>query len=423
MAEYPHSTLSGQEYRLPTLLIVPLVQIIVAVFLFFALLTGQHDLTVLSLVIFTLLMGTRIWSRLSAAKFQHDTKLDKQRGFPGETFTFSTRVRNAKILPVLARLSISYSRYFQPAEDQSALEKSCSLLWFQETGFKWHLNALQRGVYRLGLADLRVGDLFGFYSRRPDTVSPMEVIVYPRLIPLKPVPLLKRDLFGLPGAKSPIADPIYVYGTRDYQSGRPARYIHWKASARLSRLQEKISEPATQEKILLIIDVDGFLQHQAHSDMEKILEVAASAAVQFDLAGFAVGLAINGELNGGGSAVLPIGRGAQQIPAILETMARIQMRPAGKMKDILRRGLSLPWGTTGVSFTYDSGESCKEISSFFNHRRAPTVSIVCRLNSTSASDERLVPGDVITLQDICAEAVSEVGGSISLAGEEPLDKD
>jgi len=403
MTDIQYSSMDSDEDRLPTLLIIPLIQFFVVVFLFIALLNDHRELTALGIVVLTILAGTKIWSRLSPAKIHHETMVDKQRGFPGETFTLSTRVRNDKILPVLAQLTVSFSKDFESIDGPAALKKSCSLLWYQEANLSWHLNALGRGVYRLGPAELRVGDFFGFYSRKPDIATPIEVIVYPRLIPLKPVRLPRRDLFGIPGSRSPIEDPVYVYGTREYQSGRPARYIHWKASARLARLQEKICEPAAQEKILLIVAVDRFLEHRAHADFEKTLEVAASAAVHFDRAGFAVGLVTNGELKGGGASVLPIGRGTRQIPKLLETLARLQMTPSANLGDILRRGLKLPWGTTGVSMSYDSGESRKEISAFFNHRRGPMVSVVCRLDPPPASDQKLQPGDVLTLEDICVD--------------------
>ena len=401
MTAVQNSKMNTDEYRLPTLLIIPLIQLIVGVLLVIALLNDHRELTVLILVVLAILVGTKIWSRLSPAKIQHEIMLDKQRGFPAETFILSVRIRNAKILPVLAQLSLSFSKGFQSADSQAVLKKNCSLLWYQEVNFQCYLNALRRGVYRLGAGELRVGDLFGFYTRKADTATATDVIVYPRLIPLKPVPLPMRDFFGTPGSKSPIKDPVYVYGTREYQSGRPARYIHWKASARLTRLQEKICEPAAQEKILLIVAVDHFLENQAHADFEKILEVAASAAVSFDRAGFALGLVTNGVLKGGGSPVLPIGRGDRQIPKILETLARLQMTPSTDLVDILRRGLKLPWGTTGISLTYDSAESCKEVLAFFNHRRGPIVSVVSRLVPPAVPDRRSQPGIFLTLEDIC----------------------
>jgi uncharacterized protein (DUF58 family) len=251
--------------------------------------------------------------------------------------------------------------------------------------------------------DFKVGDLFGFYSRKPAPPSPVDVIIYPRLIPLKPIRLSRLDLFGTPGTRSPIEDPAYVYGTRDYQSGRPARFIHWKASARLARLQEKICEPAVQEKILLIIAVDGFLKHRASAEFEQIIEVAASAAVQFDREGFAVGMVTNGVLKGGGSAVIPAGRGKQQIPEILETLARLQMQPAAKLGDIVGRGLKLPWGTNGLGLSYDLTGTGREVSAFFKRHRRPLLSIVCRNDGQGKEEQKPQGGEVLTLDDVCVD--------------------
>jgi uncharacterized protein (DUF58 family) len=387
--------------RLPTGLIIPLIQFFVVLFLFIALLNDQLDLTVLSLVVIAIVAGAKFWSRWSPAKIRCQSALNKQRVFPGEPLILSTRIENAKVLPVLVQVSVSLSKYFQSAENPTSTEKECSLLWYQEADFQWHLTALRRGVYQIGPAALRVGDLFGFYSREQGTASSLQIIVYPRLIPLKPVALPRRDFFGIPGAKSPIEDPVYVYGTRDYQSGRPARYIHWKASARFRRLQEKICEPAAQEKILLMVDVARFAEHGAHAEFEKILEAAASAAVNFDRSGFAVGLATNGKLNGAGANVLPIGRGPQQMPKILETLARLQITPLADLADIMRRGMKLPWGTTGLSLSYDPGESFREIAAFFKHRRAPVVSVVCRPPPGTGEDQTSPPNHLFFLEDIC----------------------
>ena len=119
------------EHRLPTLLIIPLIQIFVVVFLVIALLNDYRELTVLILVALAILIGTYIWSRLSPANIHHETGLDKLRGFPGETFNFSVRIRNAKILPVLAQLSLTFPKDFQSTDSQAALKKNCSLLWYQ----------------------------------------------------------------------------------------------------------------------------------------------------------------------------------------------------------------------------------------------------------------------------------------------------
>ncbi len=41
-----------------------------------------------------------------------------------------------------------------------------------------------------------------------------EVVVYPRIVNIRPVTLPKREFFGIPGAKSPVEDPVFVFGTK-----------------------------------------------------------------------------------------------------------------------------------------------------------------------------------------------------------------
>ena len=154
---------------------------------------------------------------------------------------------------------------------------------------------------------------------------------------------------------------------------------------------------------MLMVDVAGFLENGAQAEFEKLLQVAASAAVNFDRSGFAVGLVTNGGLQGRGPVVLPIGRGAQQVPKILETLARLQIKPAAGMIDILRRGLKLPWGTSGVNLAYESGPSLKEISAFFQNRRVPLVSVVCRRGSLPGEKQKYQAGNFLTLADICMD--------------------
>jgi uncharacterized protein (DUF58 family) len=318
------------------------IQVLAVVFLFVALLNGHRELTVLLLVVISIVAGVKVWRNLSPAGITYDMTLDRRRAFPGEQILLSARIKNAKILPVLADISPSFAEALQPADHSERLQKGCSLLWFQEAVFKWPLTAAQRGVYRVGTADLKVGDLFGFYSRQIISDSAIDVVVYPRLIPLKSFRLPRLEMFGTPGIQSPIEDPVYVYGTREYQSGRPARFIHWKASARLSRLQERICEPAAQEKVLLTIDVGGFNQNQAHQDFERMLEVAGALAVNLDRDGIAVGLATNGDLKGGGSSIVPIGRGREQIPGILETLARLSLKSDVDLRELMIRSRDCP---------------------------------------------------------------------------------
>jgi hypothetical protein len=180
----------------------------------------------------------------------------------------------------------------------------------------------------------------------------------------------------LAGAKIPIQDPIYIIGTRDYQHGRPARHIYWKASARHNRLQEKVFEPSEQKKVLLAIEVNQFEKASASERFERTLEVAGSLAVQSYQKGYALGLVTNGVVEGG-SPWVSMGRSPQQLPAILEILARLKMRAAASLADALRRIPELPWGLSSVHFAYEHHEDTQTTAQYFSHRRIPVILVDC----------------------------------------------
>jgi uncharacterized protein (DUF58 family) len=140
----------------------------------------------------------------------------------------------------------------------SVLSAGGGVLWYQSVHHHWNVTAARRGVYAIGPLRLGSADLPGFFPGEREVGARVEVIVYPMLVPLDTLDLPKRDFFGASGGRSPVKDPLFMLGTTDYVPGRPARHIHWKASARHHRLQEKLFESSHQEKALIVVDVKGF---------------------------------------------------------------------------------------------------------------------------------------------------------------------
>ena len=199
----------------------------------------------------------------------------------------------------------------------------------------------------------------------------IEVVVYPRLVPLKSLTAPRRDFFGSPGAESPVEDPVYILGTRDYQHGRPAKYIHWKATARHHKLQEKIFEPSAQEKMLLVVDVGQFSRHGAEEAFERMLETVASVAVRLAERGCAVGLITNGRMTGEGSSIVSVTRNPRQMTILLEALARVRMEPARGLIDTFRLHLRVPWGISCLYFALEKDETAQMAREYFTQRRVP----------------------------------------------------
>ncbi|MBW1674709.1 MAG: DUF58 domain-containing protein [Deltaproteobacteria bacterium] len=391
--------MESQESRVPTIFIVPLMQFIVGVLLFVALLHSQRDLAVLAILVLGVMGGVRLWSRMSLAGIKSYSMVDKEKVFPGEVLTLHVRVENAKFLPVWLQVTMPIDGSLNPSSDDTTFTNESGLLWYQRAHFNRTLVAQQRGIHHVGPPHIKVADLFGFFPRERDEQGGVHVIVYPRLVPLKPVSLPRHDFFGVSGAKSPVQDPIYILGTRDYQPWRPARYIHWKASARHNSLQEKAFEPSEQLKALFVVDVEQFKKNNAVKEFEHTLEAVASLAVQFDQRGYAMGFVTNGVVQGG-PTILPIARNPQQLPTILEVLARLQMRAKGDLVDTLQRGVQLVWGASCIHFSYEEDRKALAIEGYFSHRKIPMVFVVCHPRSLTGDNGHKVRSNVYPLDKI-----------------------
>ena len=378
--------MQAQETGVPSLFVIPLMQFFVGALLLIALLNGQRDLIVLTLLVLGVMVGARLWAQRSLSGLQHRLRIDKLKTFPGEKLTLKVIVENTKLLPIWLRITIPAKGLIPPSSGETALTKEGNLLWYQRIHFDWDLTTDRRGVYQVGPLYLQAGDLFDFFSRQKKAEESHSLIVYPRLISLRPFPLPRLDFFGVPKAKHPVQDPIFILGTRDYQHGQPAKYIHWKASARHNRLQEKVFESTHQEKILLVVDVASFAQHQAEEGFERALEVVASLAVRLDQQGHALGLIANGSVVGGGPAIVPVARNDQQMPAILELLARLQMKHDGDIIEVLRHRLTFSWGASCIHFACEEDKALHAVKKYLRRRNVSAMFFICQRNVEAVGD-------------------------------------
>ena len=380
------------------------VQFFMLFFLFLALLYGVGELTLFSLIILSVSVGSHLWSRFSLNHLQCDIHFNRSRLFPGEKLKIEIRAVNAKWLPVLfgIDLFVPGSLTGTPAGDW--ISDKSGLLWYQQSVFSSEWRPKKRGVFDLGPPTLRGGDLFGFSFRRRTAVEQHEIVVYPRIVGIRPMPIPKKEFFGVPGASSPVEDPIYVFGTRDYQPGRPARGIHWKASARHHRLQEKLCEPAEQEKVLILLDVDQFDNRGADEDFEKCLEVIASLVLQMDTRRIAVGFATNAHIHGGKPNIIPVSRSPMQIQVIFETLARAKMvREPGPVTDIISKGYRIPWGVSCLYFACQQSEKTRSAGTFLKNRHIPVRFIASERSSEVEIPRITAEENLWYLQHIVAE--------------------
>jgi hypothetical protein len=98
---------------------------------------------------------------------------------------------------------------------------------------------------------------------------------------------------------------------------------------------------------------------------------------------------------------VPIAKNRQQLPAILEVLARLQVESKGDLLDVLRRGLGHHWGMSCVHFSYEEDGTVVAAKEYFKHRKTPVLFFVCRPRFTSGEDRSKVWHKIHCLNDIC----------------------
>jgi uncharacterized protein (DUF58 family) len=378
---------------------MPLVLWLVGLSLFIALVATHGALALLCALVFATMLGAKAWSRASLARLRSELQVDRRKLFPGEALALAVAVDNRKLLPIWLQVSLPSALGLRCAEGRSQLQRDCGLFAYQRVTFDWQLTAARRGVHRIGPLELEAADPLGFFPRKTSAAA-FEIVVYPRLVALNTLLLPRRDVFGQAAVRGLIEDPAYVQGIREYQPGRAARYIHWKASARHSRLLEKTCEATEQARVLLVIHAERFADDPSGECFERSLEVVASLAAALEQRRCSVGLMTNCRVHGGGSGAVPIARKPGQLSTLLETLARLEPAPTVDLLDALGNGPALSWTVTVICFSYALDASSAALIELLKRRKIPAVRVVCDPDGAETnSAER-----VYRLADVRAEA-------------------
>jgi uncharacterized protein (DUF58 family) len=330
------------------------IKIIVGLVLFFALVRADFGLALPAAGVLLIACGTDLWSRFASSRLKLDMTLDRDRVFPGESLTLTVELQNLKILPVWVELELPSPRHLGnrpiPTEEMgNPLRGQTRLLSWEKSRRDWMLFAERRGVSSLGPAQISAGDLLGLCKRTRNQDEAREVIVFPRRLQLKTLDVPFQEYFGAHTAQGPVEDPAWYVGTRDYTGSRPAKNIHWKASARLGVLQEKLYEPTFQRKVLFILDTGDYLSQDYIPEQGEVISAASAADFEFMIetlgtlaaalaeTGASFGLVTNAPLAGGKQRhILPSGRGPEHLGNLLETLARIKEGTPANLGELIR---------------------------------------------------------------------------------------
>lgn len=327
----------------------------------------QPGMIVLGILLLVIIPVAWAWKRLALRAVSYERALDESRVFAGESTQLRLITTNKKPLPVPwltiddtfpANLEV-VERDLAPAASggERHLFNVMALRWYERVVRQYTLRCPQRGFYFLGPATLRSGDLFGLFETRARVSTATRLIVYPRVVPLAELGFPAKEPFGESRSPQPIfEDPLRTIGIRDYHPEDSMRNVHWKASARQQRLQTKVYEPTTTQRIVVILNIATFANPWIGiipEAQERVISVAASIAYHATQRRQAIGLIANGSIPRSDQPirVMP-SRDPGVLTRVLEALAAVGQFSTERIERILaRENPRLPWGATLVVVT------------------------------------------------------------------------
>ena len=255
---------------------------LVAIMVVGGLLTVKSELIALALPLMTYLV-VAVFFAPGGQKLEAKRVMSTDRITQGMDFTVSLRVRNEN-----ARIEELHLSELSPLQYQ-VLEGETSHITLLNPGDSIHYEyTLQswRGNYRFEGLLARVMDPFGMFEIQKQLPAAGDVLVYPEVASLKPIPIRPPQTKGFSGPISSrkSGTGMDFFGVRQYHLGDSLRHVNWKKSVR--HTTALFTNEYEQERIA---DVGLILDARPHNDIsfqgrrlfEYSVQATASLAEMF----------------------------------------------------------------------------------------------------------------------------------------------
>lgn len=235
----------------------------------------------------------------------------------GAPFLMGIAVRNDK------RRAATFSLEVEDLLDGKPVDRRCYYLKLpagrlQETAYKHTLP--RRGVWRFTGFRLSTRFPFGFIRKSRDVEAPLELVVFPALVPV-PEALVQAGLAELGRRQKPSRSRSGdFHGLREFRPDDDPRDIHWRTSARRGRPFVRESEEETGMSVLVTFDNHATADGADGEAFEASVSMAASIVVALLRRGLHVGLRTT-------DVAIPPAPGASQAQHLLRALALVAPRP------------------------------------------------------------------------------------------------
>ncbi len=137
----------------------------------------------------------------------------------------------------------------------------------------------RRGYFKVGVGRLIIKDIFNLYKLKKISKAPLQLKIYPRVVPLKKLKIQASQHMGELMVKNPLfQDYTSLSDLRTYQEGDSLKKIHWKASAKTDSLMVKNYEEQGDHEVIIMLDscMKSYGADKEAYVEDKLVDTAAS---------------------------------------------------------------------------------------------------------------------------------------------------
>jgi uncharacterized protein (DUF58 family) len=271
----------------------------------------------------SLVMTVYAWliQRFSLSGLQMDYSLSSNQITQGERLDIRVSYRLAIPFP----LSWMVIRHMGEGAAFLEEEKQVSFPGYRRQGITEAVTyRLPRGRHCFAGVEVLTGDIFGFVDKSQVLDKREEVLVLPRIYPIRQGFAVHEHNAGQAVSTPRISEDVTsVVGVRDYSNRDRLSRIHWKASARGQGLKVKEFEQQVTHDMLFVLDCRENAQPKTDFSraFERAVSLTASLIHHAMERRFTAGLLTNGHTPGR----YPMGRGQEHLLRMLRHLAIVQM--------------------------------------------------------------------------------------------------
>ena len=328
----------------------------------------QESLLLVAIPAFMLYCVEQIFAKYALRRVEYSRHLSTKHASFGDEVTLELTLTNRKLLPLpwvqideevdeKLELPETATTSTSAHPGRTLLRNIIPVGWYHRVKIVYAIHCMKRGFFTFGPTLVQSGDYFRFHVREEVVEDPVDLVVYPRILPLDEIGIPSRDPFGeLVVRQHLFQDPVMIASVRDYAPGDPFRRIHWKATARVARLQTKVFEHTTSTDIAIFLDVRT-VKHPFWGEVSQLLEMgciaAASIANDSVERGYRIGLYVNHPYPESTTLIrIRPSSHREHLQRVLQALAMVAPTESVAIdRFIMQEGGSLPWGSTLVAVT------------------------------------------------------------------------